>query len=189
MQAITPERLFTAQQFKVLRDKARADAMGSVRGVTDANLITRPLLPTDLYGVETAEFSNTTAIAAAATPTPQGGIPRVPQATAYLQKLSDGAAAAGTDAIVELWLGNGAELFAQIRLTPLWNEGDSPPVGFFDPVYWPTQHRVQIILVSNAAVAQFAEVMDIYGIVAETPVNVVTQGPVAKHQQATTVAG
>ena len=188
MIAITPERMFTAQQFKVLRDSARRNALGAVRGATTQNLVTRPLLPTDFYGTETANFSNSTAIAAAATPTAQGGIGKVANATGYA--IFGYGSLLATDHLVEMWLGNGANTWARIRLSPLYCEGTAGSrIGYFDPVYFNTNDSVVLTLVSDAAVLINAGLFELIGIIAETPNQVAIQPAQAPGQAPTTVDG
>jgi hypothetical protein len=188
MIAITPERMFTAQQFKMLRDTARRNALGAARGQTAANLVTRPLLPTDLYGAVTANFWNTVAAGAAATTYAQPGAASVPQAAGW--SIFGYASLLATDHVVEMWLGNGASTWAKIRLSPLYAEGTAGSrVGYFDPVYFNSQEKPVITLITDAAVLINAALFELIGIVAETPLNVNIQPAQAAGQAATTVAG
>jgi hypothetical protein len=188
MIAITPERMFTAQQFKVLRDQARRNALGAVRGATAQNLVTRPLLPTDLFGAQTANFWNSVAIAAANTPTQMTPLVKVPQVTGYA--IFGYASLLATDHLVEMWLGNGANTWAKIRLSPLYAEGTAGSrIGYFDPVYFNQNDNVLLTLTADAAVLINAALFELIGVVAETPTNVGIQQPQAPGQSATVVDG
>lgn len=188
MIAITPEGLFTAQQLKASRDTIARNLTGGTRGSTNQNLVVRPLLPADLYGGTPSQFSNTTAIGAADTPTPQAGLVAVPQASFYA--IFGFAAEVATPLIQEWWIGDGSATYAKIRLAPIYAQGSARPrVGYFDPVYFGPNANPVFTFVASAAVLINAEKIEIIGLVAETPRQVRTQEPIAPGQAPTQVDG
>jgi hypothetical protein len=193
--AITPEASLNPGQLKLLRDTACSVAQSSARGASNADLTTRPLTPTDWYGSQAAVFGNGVAVTANV-PTKDSAVARVPQATAWVL-FGYGVlypSATALPSIQEIWIGTAAQIFAKIRLDPLYAEGafttSRGRMGYFDPIYFMANAAPQITYVtSNNLLAANAETYALVGVVAEPPLTVVNQPQIAPGQPASQAAG